>query len=133
MPLQVVVGDLHGLKVREHQPVKLAAIEGHWETQRGAPLILFAWPDQDARANRYEISVPKLGSLILTHDIDGEVAGLKEVPRRRCGRRSRRCSSRFRVMVGIGMLMLTLVVWSALAVATRPAVRIASSCCARGC
>ena len=92
VPLQVVVGDLHGLKVRDHQPMKLAAIEGHWETVRGASLILFAWPDQARETNRYEVSVPKLGSLILTHDIDGEVAGLKEVAPS-CGRRSHRCSS----------------------------------------
>src|SRR5687768_3031159 len=73
VPLQVVVGDLHGLKVREHQPMKLAAMEGHWETTRGAPLLLFAWPDEERETNRYEVAVPKLGSLILTHDIDGEV------------------------------------------------------------
>ena len=54
--------------------MKLAAIEGHWETRRGAPLILFAWPDEDNERNRYEISVPKLGSLIITHDLDGEIA-----------------------------------------------------------
>jgi cytochrome d ubiquinol oxidase subunit I len=112
VPLQILVGDMHGLKVREHQPVKLAAIEGHWETHRGAPLILFAWPDQEAATNRYEVSVPKLGSLILTHELNGEVVGLKEVP----------AADRppvapvffaFRVMVGIGVLMLTVVIWSA--------------------
>lgn len=112
VPLQVLVGDLHGLNVHEHQPMKVAAIEGHWETRRGAPLILFAWPDQQQEQNHYEVSVPKLGSLILTHDIDGEIVGLKSVA----------ANERppvapvffaFRVMVGIGVLMLTLVIWSA--------------------
>jgi cytochrome d ubiquinol oxidase subunit I len=93
--------------------VKLAAIEGHWETVRGASLILFAWPDQARETNRYEVSVPKLGSLILTHELDGKVAGLKEV-----GPELRPPVAPvffgFRVMVGIGILMLTLVAWSAL-------------------
>jgi cytochrome bd ubiquinol oxidase subunit I len=111
VPLQVAVGDLHGLKVRDHQPVKLAAIEGHWETQRGAPLILFAWPDQAAETNRHEISVPKLGSLILTHEIDGKIAGLKEVPPDQRPPVAPVFFA-FRVMVGIGVLMLLLVVWS---------------------
>ena len=112
VPLQVVVGDLHGLKVRDHQPMKLAAIEGHWETVRGASLILFAWPDQERATNHYEVSVPKLGSLILTHEIDGEVKGLKEVaPELRPPVAP--VFFGFRVMVGIGILMLTLVAWSA--------------------
>jgi cytochrome d ubiquinol oxidase subunit I len=99
VPLQVVVGDLHGLKVRDHQPMKLAAIEGDWETVR--------------ETNRYEVSVPKLGSLILTHDIDGEVAGLKEVgPELRPPVAPVFFS--FRIMVGIGILMLSLIAWSAL-------------------
>jgi cytochrome d ubiquinol oxidase subunit I len=79
---------------------------------RGASLILFAWPDQERETNRYEVSVPKLGSLILTHEIDGEVAGLKSV-----GPELRPPVApvffAFRVMVGLGVLMLTLVVWSA--------------------
>ena len=58
VPLRVVVGDLHGLKVRDHQPVKLAAIEGHWETVRVASLILFAWPDEAREMNRYESASP---------------------------------------------------------------------------
>ncbi|MGH8178343.1 MAG: cytochrome ubiquinol oxidase subunit I [Steroidobacter sp.] len=113
VPLQIVVGDIHGLTVHKHQPVKLAAIEAIWETQRGAPLLLFAWPDEEQERNHYEVAVPKLGSLIITHDVDGEIAGLKEVPR----------SERppvapvffaFRVMVGIGTLMLLLVLASAI-------------------
>ncbi|TVR84244.1 MAG: cytochrome ubiquinol oxidase subunit I [Rhodospirillales bacterium] len=77
-PAQVLIGDLHGLNTFEYQPVKVAAMEGHWETQRGAPLILFALPDREAERNRFEVGIPKLGSLILTHDLDGEVPGLKE-------------------------------------------------------
>jgi cytochrome d ubiquinol oxidase subunit I len=111
VPLQIAVGDLHGLKVRDHQPMKLAAIEGHWETQRGAPLILFAWPDQAAATNRYEITVPKLGSLILTHEIDGEIRGLKEVPPDQRPPVAPVFFA-FRTMVGIGVLMLLVVVWS---------------------
>ena len=92
--------------------MKLAAMEANWETARGVPLILFAWPDEEREENRYEVSVPKLGSLILTHDIDGEVAGLKEVaPELRPPVAP--VFFGFRVMVGIGILMLTLVVWSA--------------------
>lgn len=78
-PLQVLVGDFHGLNVREHQPMKVAAMEGLWETTRGAPLVAFAIPDQEAQANRFAIEIPKIASLILTHDLDGEVKGLKEV------------------------------------------------------
>jgi cytochrome d ubiquinol oxidase subunit I len=111
VPLQILAGDFHGLAVREHQPVKLAAIEGHWETQRGAPLLLFAWPDPDNETNHYEVSVPKLGSLILTHDIDGEVVGLKAVPRAERPPVAPVFFA-FRVMVGIGMAMLALVGYS---------------------
>lgn len=114
VPLQIFVGDLHGLEVHEYQPMKLAAIEGHWETHKGAPLILFAIPDEEAEKNHYELSVPKLGSLIITHSLDGEIKGLKSQPR----------SERppvapvffaFRVMVAIGSLMLLLTIWSAIA------------------
>jgi cytochrome d ubiquinol oxidase subunit I len=77
-PLQILAGDFHGLNVLEHQPAKLAAMEGHWETRRGAPLILFGIPDQEIEANRFELGIPKLGSLILKHDIEGEIRGLKE-------------------------------------------------------
>lgn len=111
VPLQILVGDLHGLKVHEHQPVKLAAIEGHWQTHRGAPLILFAWPDQEQEQNHYEVSVPKLGSLIITHSLDGEIAGLKSVPPEERPPVAPVFFA-FRVMVGVGLLMLGLVVWS---------------------
>lgn len=111
VPLQILVGDLHGLKVHEHQPVKLAAIEGHWQTHRGAPLILFAWPDQEQEQNHYEVSVPKLGSLIITHSLDGEIAGLKSVPPEERPPVAPVFFA-FRVMVGVGLLMLALVAWS---------------------
>ena len=69
-PLQIVAGDQHGLNTLEHQPAKIAAIEGHFETRAGQPLILFGWPDMQAETTRYAIEVPKLGSLILTHDLE---------------------------------------------------------------
>ncbi len=104
-PLQLIVGDVHGLNTLEHQPAKIAAIEGHWETQRGAPLYLFGWPDMQAETTRYGISVPRLGSLILTHDWDGEIQGLKSWPRADRPHAPTVFWS-FRVMVGIGVLML---------------------------
>ena len=109
VPLQVVIGDLHGINTRDHQPAKLAAIEAIWETQAGVPLALFALPDQDGERNRAVIEIPKLGSLILTHEMDGVVRGLKEWPK----------DERppvaivfwaFRVMVGIGFAMAGLIV-----------------------
>lgn len=111
VPAQILAGDLHGLAVHRHQPVKLAAIEAIWDTERGAPLLLFAWPDQAAETNRHAIGIPKLGSLIITHDPDGEIKGLKSVP----------ANERppvapvffgFRVMVGVGLLMLSVTAWS---------------------
>src|SRR5690606_7127755 len=100
------------LAVHEHQPVKLAAIEGIWETERGAPLLLFAWPDEEQEANRYAVGVPNMGSLIVTHDPNGEIAGLKAVaPSERPPVAPVFFS--FRVMVGIGVLMLLLVIASA--------------------
>lgn len=80
-PLQILAGDMHGLNTLEHQPAKIAAMEGHFETRRGAPLILFGMPDQEAAEVRYSLEIPKLGSLILTHDMEGEVKGLEEWPR----------------------------------------------------
>ena len=104
-PLQIIVGDLHGLNVLEYQPAKLAAMEGHWETRKGAPLVLFALPDQEAEENRFEIAIPKLGSLILKHDLDGEINGLKEwAPEDRPPVFI--VFWAFRVMAGIGFLML---------------------------
>src|SRR3546814_7988603 len=110
VPLQIFVGDLHGLNVGKHQPVKLAAMEGHWhegEPGEGVPLVLFALPDQDGERNRYEVAVPRLGSVILTHSWDGTIQPLTAVP----------ADERppvapvfrgFRIMVGPGVLMLLL-------------------------
>ncbi|MEM1145351.1 MAG: cytochrome ubiquinol oxidase subunit I, partial [Pseudomonadota bacterium] len=78
-PLQILAGDLHGLNTLEHQPIKVAAMEGHWERQRGAPFILFAIPDEELEANRTELAIPKLSALILTHEWNGETPGLKDV------------------------------------------------------
>jgi cytochrome d ubiquinol oxidase subunit I len=79
VPAQLLVGDLHGRNTLDYQPIKVAAMEGDWETRRGQPLVLFAWPDEDTETNRYAVEIPALGSLILTHDWDGEVEGLKAV------------------------------------------------------
>lgn len=104
-PLQVVVGDLHGLNTFEHQPLKVAAMEGNWERRANAPLLLFAIPDQEAAKNHFEIGIPDGASWILTHTADGEIPGLDEVP----------AEDRpyvpivfwaFRIMVGIGLLFL---------------------------
>lgn len=106
IPLQIFVGDMHGLNTLEHQPAKIAAVEGVWETERGAPLLLFALPNSETRSNDYAIGIPKLASLILKHDPNGEIRGLNEfvgqhppVPPLFWG---------FRIMVGVGMLMLLL-------------------------
>ncbi len=109
-PLQIFIGDQHGLEVLEYQPVKLAAIEAHWQTGRRIPLILFAIPDQARERNDFEIAIPVAGSLILTHDLDGEVRGLTEVPPQDRPNVTLVFFS-FRIMVGIGFLMLA-VAWS---------------------
>lgn len=106
-PIQIVAGDLHGLNTLEYQPAKIAAMEGHYETQRGAPLYLFGWPDDEAEVTRYGVAVPKLGSLILTHDWDGEIKGLKAWPRDERPPAPLIFWS-FRVMVGLGLLMALL-------------------------
>ena len=80
-PLQLLWGDAHGRNTFEHQPEKVAAMEGLWETQRGAPTILFGWPDQKDEVTKYAIEIPKLSSFILTHEFDGRVRGLKEWPK----------------------------------------------------
>ncbi|MDP5292500.1 cytochrome ubiquinol oxidase subunit I [Oceanimonas sp. CHS3-5] len=110
-PLQAIVGDFHGLNVKEHQPIKVAAMEGIWpESESGAPLLLFAVPDMEAETNHFEIKIPKLASLILTHEADGELQGLKSVP----------ADERpyvplvfysFRIMVGLGVLMIGAALW----------------------
>ena len=106
-PLQLIIGDLHGLNTREHQPAKIAALEAHWETQKQAPLILFAIPDPKAETNHYELAIPDLGSLILTHEWDGEIKGLKSFPREDRPNPIIPFFA-FRIMVGIGMIMIAL-------------------------
>jgi len=108
VPLQIFIGDQHGLNTLDHQPAKLAAIEANWETRSHAPLTLLALPDMAAETNRYAIEVPDLGSLILTHSLDGAVPGLKDVPP------DQRTNVpivffAFRIMVGVGLLMLGIV------------------------
>ena len=110
-PLQILLGDLHGLNTFEHQPAKVAAMEGHWETRRGAPLYLFALPDPEAETNHFEVGIPKLGSWILTHELDGLVPGLKEWPPEDRPYVPLVFFS-FRLMVGIGLLMLAVAVCS---------------------
>ena len=75
-PLQILAGDLHGLNTLEHQPIKVAAMEGHFDTQTGAPFIVFGLPDVEASETKAALKIPKLGSLILTHSVNGEVKGL---------------------------------------------------------
>ena len=109
-PLQIVAGDLHGLNVQEHQPMKVAAMEGLWQTRTGAPLVLFAIPDQDESKNRFSVEIPRAASLILKHDPDGKVLGLNEVsPTDRPNVPVVFFS--FRVMVGIGFLFLFAAIW----------------------
>jgi cytochrome d ubiquinol oxidase subunit I len=104
IPIQILVGDLHGVNTLKHQPAKIAAMEGIWETQRGAPAVLFALPDAATQTNRFEISIPKLASFYLTHDWNGEVKGIKEF-----GDKHPPVAPvfyAFRIMVGVGILML---------------------------
>jgi cytochrome d ubiquinol oxidase subunit I len=111
IPLQILAGDLHGLNTKQHQPAKVAAMEGIWETERGAGLRLFAIPDEATRSNRFEVTIPYAASLILTHEWEGEVRGLNEF----LGQHPPVAPVfyAFRVMVGIGMLMLLVSWWGA--------------------
>jgi cytochrome d ubiquinol oxidase subunit I len=104
IPLQIVMGDLHGLNTLKHQPQKIAAMEGLWETQRGAPLVLFGIPNSETRTNDFAVEIPKLASLILTHDMDGELRGIEDFAGNHPPVAPVFWS--FRVMVGVGMLML---------------------------
>lgn len=111
-PVQIFVGDLHGLNTLENQPAKIAAMEGHYETHKeGAPLVLLGIPDDEAETTRYAIEIPKLGSLILTHSLDGEIKGLKEWPRDQRPP-ALMLFMTFRIMVGLGFLMLGVGLWS---------------------
>lgn len=106
-PLQLVIGDMHGLNTAEHQPVKVAAMEAHWDGSKPADLVLFALPDEKAETNRFEIAIPNLASFIITHDTQGLFKGLKDF----------KPEDRppvwpvffaFRIMVGIGLLMIAI-------------------------
>lgn len=110
VPVQIGIGDAHGLNTREYQPVKLAAMEGLWDTGRRVPANLFSIPDDKEERNHFEISIPVLGSIYLTHDPNGLVRGLKDWPR----------ADRpvvpivffaFHIMVGVALLMLVIVIW----------------------
>jgi cytochrome d ubiquinol oxidase subunit I len=109
IPVQILAGDLHGLNTLEHQPQKVAAMEGNWETGGNVPLLLFALPDEDARENRFEIGIPSGASLVLKHSFDGEVPGLNDFVAEDGTVEHPPVAPvffAFRVMVGMGMLML---------------------------
>lgn len=112
-PLQAMIGDQHGLNTLEHQPAKLAAIEGHWEhgpEGEGVPLILFGLPDMAAEVTRYAVEIPRAGSLLLTHSWDGTIPALKDfAPEDRPN--STIVFWTFRAMVGLGVLMIALALW----------------------
>lgn len=112
VPVQIVVGDLHGLNTLEHQPQKIAAMEGIWKTEEGAPLLLFAWPDEAERANRLVLGIPGGASLVLKHDPDATIRGLDEF--KDAHPPVAPLFFGFRIMVGIGVLMLVLG-WAGLA------------------
>jgi cytochrome d ubiquinol oxidase subunit I len=113
-PVQAIIGDAHGLNTLQYQPAKLAAIEGHWEKVpegQSTPLLLFGLPDMEREETRYAIEIPVLGSLILTHALRGQLPALKDYPK------ADRPNSTivfwtFRVMVGLGILMILLGLWS---------------------
>ncbi|MBO3275147.1 cytochrome ubiquinol oxidase subunit I [Pseudomonas schmalbachii] len=112
-PVQAMIGDAHGLNTLEHQPAKLAAIEGHWDNSEGGPtpLILFGWPDMQREETRFKVEIPVLGSLILKHSLTEPIPALKDFPK------ADRPNSTvvfwsFRVMAGLGMLMILVGVWS---------------------
>ncbi|WP_368563841.1 cytochrome ubiquinol oxidase subunit I [Pseudoxanthomonas sp. UTMC 1351] len=114
-PAQLLVGDMHGLNTLKHQPAKIAAVEGHWESTPGQPMpfTVVGLPDMEEERTRYAVEIPALGSLILTHSRDGQIAGLKEFPKE-----DRPNSAivfwTFRVMVGLGVLMILLGLFAAL-------------------
>jgi len=114
-PLQIFIGDRHGLNTLEHQPVKVMAMEGHFESYSdGAPLVLFGWPDMEAGEVKYAISIPKASSLILKHELDAPLAGLNTVPREEWPPVPIVFWT-FRIMVGLGLLMLGLAIVSVVA------------------
>jgi cytochrome d ubiquinol oxidase subunit I len=108
IPLQILAGDLHGLNTLEHQPAKVAAMEGIWETQKGAGFTIIGIPDQEARETRYALKIPNAASLILTHELDGEVKGLNDFEKHPP---VAPVFWSFRVMTGVGTLMLLVSWW----------------------
>jgi len=111
IPAQIVVGDFHGLNTLKYEPAKVAAMEGLWETQRGAPLVLFGLPDAESKSNRFAIEIPKLASLILTHDLNGEIKGIDAF-----GDKHPPVAPvfwGFRIMVSVGLMMLAVSWFSA--------------------
>nr|WP_315594550.1 cytochrome ubiquinol oxidase subunit I [uncultured Cupriavidus sp.] len=112
-PIQAMVGDMHGLNTLEHQPAKIAALEGHWESHGDGPLplLVFGWPDMEREETRFAVGIPRLGSLILTHSLDGQIKGLKSFPPQDRPNATILFWS-FRVMVGLGVLMIVLGLWS---------------------
>ncbi len=114
-PIQIFAGDMHGINTLAHQPAKIMAMEGHFQSHpNGAPLILFGIPDQDAQTMRYAIEIPKLSSLILKHDLNAPLAGLDTIPRANQPPVAVVFWT-FRIMVGIGFAMLGLGLWSLIA------------------
>lgn len=109
IPIQIFAGDAHGLNTLQHQPAKIAAMEGHWETSDYVPLVLFGWPDAVTKSNRYALELPGIASLILTHDIKGKIQGVGDFPEHPP---VAPLFFAFRIMVGMGVLML-LVAWAA--------------------
>jgi len=110
-PAQAVIGDFHGLNTLEYQPTKVAAMEGNWERQAGAPLLLFALPDQQAQENRFEVGIPKLASFILTHDFEGVIPGINEVVPEEQPPVAIVFWS-FRIMVALGFAMIGVGLWA---------------------
>jgi cytochrome d ubiquinol oxidase subunit I len=110
-PLQVLVGDLHGLNTMEHQPAKIAAIEGIWHTEKNVPFTVFGFPDEETRTTKFALQIPYAASLVLTHTLDGEIRGLNEFEGEHPPVAIVFWS--FRVMVAIGMLMIIVSWWAA--------------------
>ncbi len=104
IPLQIVIGDMHGLNTLHHQPAKIAAMEAVWHSEKGAPLVLFAWPDEHTQHNKFAVEIPHGASLILKHEYDGELKGLSEFTEGHPPVKP--LFFGFRIMVGMGVLML---------------------------
>ncbi len=111
IPMQIVMGDMHGLNTLEHQPAKIAAIEGIWHTEKSAPLTLFGWPSEAEGRTLYAVQIPKGASLILAHDANATLRGLDEF--KGAHPPVAPVFWGFRIMVGMGMLMLAVSWWGA--------------------